>query len=648
MTSPEAFDADLIALQSALAGEYSIERELGRGGMAIVYLAREVRLDRLVAIKVMPLNLAARSELRERFMREARTSAKLSHPNIVPIFRVDEIGGFVFYAMAYVDGETLGQRVRDKGPLTPREAVTIIREVAWALAYAHARGIVHRDIKPDNILLESGSGRALVTDFGIAQVAESTALTQDGMVMGTAHYMSPEQAAGEPIDGRSDLYSLGVVSYYALTGKLPFDSPTMAGLLAMHLTQPPPPIASVSSGVPRSLASAIERCLVKEAGGRFATGEALADAITAAAQPTRDIPAPVRVWAAKGEALKVVSTIWYFFSILAGAEDFNRWNAAGLIAPLIFYVGYVTYQTRRSLQAGYGIDDLRIGLRAHIEQREEERAYEVDREPQLPARLIRWLAYGGVASFAAATVTVLISRSGIPDAPWGYWFGISALTALGGATVGLVYPGRRVSARDWLDQQRLKLWNGGFGQWIYKLASWKLDRRAVATDAAHRPTEMVIGLAANGLFEALPKPMRQELRELPEVMRQLETDAQTMRKRIDELSQTMESLGSENVSARSATLAGSSNANLDEDRRSLHGELEGARDAASQRLSAAVGALERIRLALIRLRAGAATTADVTATVAVARRVTEEVEYQLHGATQAKAALQSPRASERA
>ena len=644
MTSPDAFDADLIALQNALAGEYSIERELGRGGMAIVYLAREVRLDRLVAIKVMPLNLAARSELRERFMREARTSAKLSHPNIVPIFRVDEIGGFVFYAMAYVDGETLGQRVRSKGPLTPRDAVAIIREVAWALAYAHARGIVHRDIKPDNILLEAGSGRALVTDFGIAQVAESTALTQDGMVMGTAHYMSPEQAAGEPIDGRSDLYSLGVVAYYALTGKLPFDSPTMAGLLAMHLTQAPPPIATVSSGIPRSLAAAIERCLVKEASGRFATGEALADAITAAAQPTRDIPAPVRVWASKGEALKVVASLWYFFAITDAFDDFEIWSVVALLAPALVYLGYVTYQTRRALSAGYGLDDLRIGLRAHIEQREEERAYDIDRDPPLVAKAIRWLSYGGLLSFAVAAVGILVARDSLPDATWGYWCGFSALTAIAGGAIGVVYPGRRISSRNWLDQQRIKLWNGRFGEWVQTLASWKLDRRVVAADAAHRPTELVIGLAADNLFEALPRPVRQELRELPDVMRQLETDAQAMRKRIEELSQSMESLGSENVSSRSATLAGASSSSLDDDRRSLHVELEQARDAASRRLSASVGALERIRLGLIRLRAGAATTADVTQTIAIARRVTEDVEYQLHGVTEASAALRAPSA----
>jgi eukaryotic-like serine/threonine-protein kinase len=643
MTDPDVFDADLLAFQSALAGEYSIERELGRGGMAIVYLAREVRLDRLVALKVMPLNLAARSELRERFMREARTSAKLSHPNIVPIFRVDEVNGFVFYAMAFVDGETLGQRIRDKGPLTPREAVTIIREVSWALAYAHARGIVHRDIKPDNILLEAGSGRALVTDFGIAQVAESTALTQDGMVMGTAHYMSPEQAAGESIDGRSDLYSLGVVSYYALTGKLPFDSPTMGGLLAMHLTQPPPPIASVSSGVPRSLAAAIERCLVKDASGRYPTGEALAEAVTSAAQPTRDVPAPVRVWAAKGTMLIPIYGIWYTIGILNLFDHDVDWtNFAGLLAPMVFHLAYITFQTRRALQAGYGLEDLRIGLRAHIEQREEERAYDIGREPSLLAKLIRWVTYGGLAGFAVTVVGILVARNALPDKQWGYWCASTAAVAIGGGAIGIMYPGRRISSRNWLDSFRLRVWNGRFGQWIQSLASWKLDRRALASDAAHRPTELVIGLAADGLFESLPKPVKQELRELPNVMRQLEGDAQAMRKRIEELTHTIESLGSDDVSTRSATLSGTSNISLDSDRRSLQAELESAKDAASRRLSAAVGALERIRLGLIRLRAGAATTADVTTTIAAARRVTEEVEYQLHGVTEASAALRAP------
>src|SRR5207244_8142992 len=207
MTQPstEFFD-----LQTALAGEYSLERELGRGGMGVVYLARDVQLDRDVAIKVLPTGLARTAEARERFVREARTAASLSHPHIVPIHRVGEVGGFVFFIMAYVNGETLGERLRSRGPLSAAAAMRLLREVAWALSYAHGRGIVHRDIKPDNILIESETGRALVSDFGIARGADDVALSDPGRVMGTAQFMSPEQLSSEPLDGRSDFYSLGV------------------------------------------------------------------------------------------------------------------------------------------------------------------------------------------------------------------------------------------------------------------------------------------------------------------------------------------------------------------------------------------------------------------------------------------------------
>ena len=154
---------DFLDLQTALAGEYSLERELGRGGMGVVYLARDVQLDRLVAIKVLPAHQTLAPGARERFVREARTAAGLSHPHIVPIHRVGEAGGFVYFVMSYVAGQTLGERLRTVGPLPPADAMRIMREVSWALAYAHGRGVVHRDVKPDNILLEEGSGRALVT-----------------------------------------------------------------------------------------------------------------------------------------------------------------------------------------------------------------------------------------------------------------------------------------------------------------------------------------------------------------------------------------------------------------------------------------------------------------------------------------------------
>jgi len=148
-----------LAFQSALAGRYSIDRELGRGGMGVVYLAREVHLDRLVAIKLLPPDLAARPALRERFLREAQLAAKLSHPNIIPIHAVEQAGGFVYYVMAFVDGETLAQRVQSRGPVSATDGIRLLREVAWALGYAHGQGLVHRDVKPDNILIEGATGR---------------------------------------------------------------------------------------------------------------------------------------------------------------------------------------------------------------------------------------------------------------------------------------------------------------------------------------------------------------------------------------------------------------------------------------------------------------------------------------------------------
>ena len=280
MSLPESSAPDdLATFRAALRGQYGIQRELGRGGMGIVLLGRDERLDRSVAIKVLPPHLAADGDTRERFLREARMAAQLSHPNIVPVYRADDVGGFAFFAMGYVDGETLGDRIRDRGTLPPAETVRILREVAWALAYAHARGIVHRDVKPDNILLERSSGRAVVTDFGIARADFNPALTQDGLVLGTVHYMSPEQASGETLDGRSDLYALGCIGFLALSGRLPFEGTTPQGILVAHATREPPALRSVVPALSPSLAAVIDRCLRKRPDERYATGESLADAL---------------------------------------------------------------------------------------------------------------------------------------------------------------------------------------------------------------------------------------------------------------------------------------------------------------------------------------------------------------------------------
>jgi serine/threonine-protein kinase len=277
-------------LWSALASQYAVERELGRGGMGVVYAARDVRLDRLVAIKVLPPHLAADADVRERFLREARTAGRLSHPNIVPVFRADEVAGHPFFAMPYIEGQNLAERVRDRGPMTPADAVRHLREVAWALAYAHARGVIHRDVKPENIMLELESRRALVTDFGIARVEFGPKLVHDDLIVGTAHYMSPEQINGETLDGRTDLYALGVVGYLILSGRQPFSAPTVSALLAAQLTEPAPPLLSVAPGVPAPIAEVIDRCLCKPRDARYATGEALADALEKALRMSEPTP----------------------------------------------------------------------------------------------------------------------------------------------------------------------------------------------------------------------------------------------------------------------------------------------------------------------------------------------------------------------
>ena len=287
-------DAQFFALQEALAGVYSLETELGRGGMGIVYLALDVRLDRPVALKVLPEHLAQNAELRERFIREARTAAKLSHPNIVPIHSVDEVGDFVFFAMSYIAGETLGQRIRRLGPLAPSACTRVLREVGYALSYAHAQGVIHRDIKPDNILLEEGSGRALVADFGIAGIVDDSEVLEDGEIVGTVEFMSPEQASGKRLDYRSDLYSLGMVAYYALSGDLPFKSDSLTTTLEHVRNSPVPPVGATVSNAPRRLTRIIDKCLKKTPEDRFESADSFAEALDAVAAARKQIPVAVR------------------------------------------------------------------------------------------------------------------------------------------------------------------------------------------------------------------------------------------------------------------------------------------------------------------------------------------------------------------
>jgi serine/threonine-protein kinase len=272
---------------SVVGDHYQLEGEIGRGGMSVVYKARDLRLKRPVAIKVLPPELAHDPAVSTRFTREAQTSAHLSHAHIVPIYDVGEGNGIAYFVMALITGGNLATLL-GRDPRQPIEEVRrLVWEVADALAYAHLRGVIHRDIKPDNILLDPDTGRAMVTDFGIARAVESnTRLTVTGIAVGTPTYMSPEQAVGErEIDGRSDIYSLGVVAYQMLTGRVPFTAGNSMALLLKHVGERPRPIAELRPDVPQTLRDAIERALAKEPDDRWPTAGALRDALTSLEAP---------------------------------------------------------------------------------------------------------------------------------------------------------------------------------------------------------------------------------------------------------------------------------------------------------------------------------------------------------------------------
>lgn len=584
---------EFIALQEALAGEYSLERELGRGGMGIVYLAREVQLDRLVAIKVLPEAAAERPDIRNRFATEARLAASLSHPHVVPIYRVGEANGFVFFVMAYVKGETLGERLRSRGPLPPAVATRMLREVAWALSYAHGRGIIHRDVKPDNILIEDETGRALVTDFGIAQGADAIEPTEPGRVTGTAHFMSPEQAASEPVDGRSDIYSLGVVAHLTVTGRLPSD--------ASELRAP----------FPRALAVVIERCIRQTPGERFASGEQLAEALDSASTPARaKMPLALRVWTRTRDPLRPVYIVWSGIFTMGLISELRHGNdrlavLAFDLLPLVPIAIFHARKTYRALSAGYTLRDLRAALSAWQSGRREELAFDLDEAEPWWARPLRWLTYA-----SAGAVGALILFDGPQIRLWRIAIGTSVATALTtftiGNALGVRLIGRRIRPR-FVGAFRSLFWNSRAGEWTAKLLA---PRNRTPVDAAEfRPTEMALGLAAEELFAALPKTYREELDDLPAVVRQLEAHAVAARRRIEELD-ALAAIGAADEGSRE---------------RDSSAGIASARDAAKRELAESVAALEAVRLDLLRLHGGSSDLRPLTTALETARELSARV-----------------------
>ncbi len=396
---------DLTQLRAKLGDRYDIDRELGRGGMGAVYLARDKRLGRPVALKVLPDEMAGAAGVRDRFLRETRTAASFSHPNIVPVYSIEEGDGVLAYAMAYVEGESLADRVKRSGPLTIRETVKLLQDAGYALAYAHGRGVVHRDIKPDNIMLERASGRAMVMDFGIsrgiaaAPAGATQALTRIGEVVGTPEYMSPEQATGDNVDGRSDLYSLGLTAYFALTGRPAITGDTTGRILARQITEQVPPIQSVRADTPQALAAAIDRCVMKDAADRFQTGEELVETIDAAKLTGPEIPVAIRILQQELASLSMVMTFAVMFAFIAVNAGEDGGDVSLLIVILTSVVLTRITQTMREVGriagSGFSAIDVTNGLLAVLTERDQRRA-EVARDETVRRARKRTLIAGSV------------------------------------------------------------------------------------------------------------------------------------------------------------------------------------------------------------------------------------------------------------
>lgn len=267
-------------MQAALGDAYAVEGRLGAGGFAVVFLVRDLNLKRKLAVKVLSPDVISSHSVLERFRREAETVAQLSHPHIVPLHFIGQKDDLIYLVMQCIEGGSLADKLQREKQLSIEEAARIFQEIASALAHAHKRGVVHRDIKPQNVLLDAESGRALVTDFGIARTAEGGSLTATGMVVGTPAYLSPEQVTGEPSDHRADIYALGVMMYEMLAGQPPFTGATPTAVLMKRLGGPPPPLQSVRSDIPAPLADVVDACLATDPNERIQNAADIVRSIT--------------------------------------------------------------------------------------------------------------------------------------------------------------------------------------------------------------------------------------------------------------------------------------------------------------------------------------------------------------------------------
>jgi hypothetical protein len=619
---------DLLSLQELLLGRWSLERELGRGGMGSVWLARDLRLDRPVAIKVLHPALACERQHRERFLHEARTAAKLAHPHIVPIYGVEARDELAAIVMGLIDGETLGERIRRRGALPAAEAERILRELSWALSYAHQSGIVHRDLTLANVLLERDSGRAVLVDFGLAA---EVAGEHGAPMFGTPGYLAPEVIRGETATPASDLYALGVIAYTMLAGRPPFTGNTTGELLARHLVQPPPDLGHVATSASRRLTDTVMRCLAKEPGDRPESAMAVLAGLERVPEPVAVAPA-LTEWFTRWDRIRNIYAIatpilgmqtWllvygYFetgIAELAIAAAFGSILSITAL-PIVAHAIAEVMALRRLHGQGFGVADIRAAW-SHwtatlVRERQQEGL------PPLPGRVVFDLtvvgAVGLVVLFAVIFPLLPILApldTNMTRGVLAAWASNVYLWVLTGVGIGFVAPGIRLSPTGWFRRLTHRLWNSRLAGAITRLAVIGQQHRLAASNTLHRNTEMVLGLAMEELWGALPHSMRTDLPEVPSLWRTLQAAAEELRELGERLQESEQQIGADDPAEVM--------------------RLAGVRTAVMARQREAITALERLRLQLLRAVAERRATADLTHHLEVAHALERSLLADLAG-----------------
>jgi serine/threonine-protein kinase len=659
-------DPLLLELQAAVAGRYAVDRELGRGGMGVVYLAQDVALLRPVAIKVLAPDLARQPEVRVRFLREARTVAALSHPNIVPVFAVEERGDLLFFVMAFVEGESLRERVQRVGALPAAEVTTLIRDIAWALGYAHGRGIIHRDVKPDNILIERATGRVLLTDFGIARRDSEHTLSGAGELVGTLQFMSPEQAADHNVDGRSDLYSLGLTAIFALSGALPVRGSSAAALLHQLLNGPGLAVESAIPAAPDRLKSVVATLVQRDPHKRPVNGESVAQALDATVErPVAPaLRSAVETARSAGNVLGVAGAFIIPIGLSAfdtGPSKYLLWGLAmpGLAAVTGWYA--IQYRLNALAREGFRFDEIEYAVAVAQRELREVAFADVRREldgvrsnPQTARRdIFLWAGLGTITVVMGSlslgsiqmaqtpfekAVRFVVTAGGLlsPD-----FLLVRAMPWLAGACAVV---GIGVILR-WARRELLKIRSGyveeaGTGQvhWmaaldparvlISRLGRWTFERarrKLVATGAA-LPAEIPAATASEtiaathvlGALALVPASLRDRLGDVPRIAAALEAKGHLLRKRLQ---------------AAEAGLAAAPRTHP------AHAQFLSLRDGVARRIGEVNAVLEAIRLDLLRAAAGAADAVTISQELEKAKELSAAIDAELHGQSEVKKLL---------